>query len=251
MRRTIISLLFFFCMSPFLRSQIVNIESSRMQSDTVGWMGSAGTNFNFVKNTDKITQINLRAHIQYKGKKDLWLLLGHYGFLKGGNTKFIGYSFGHVRYNRKLNKWLRWEAFTQAQNNYITQIDRRYLVGTGPRFKIADTKVFHLYIASLLMYEYEKERTTPPVTHNDLRNSSYISFTIKPTDNIEIISTTFFQPLLSNFSDYRILNESMFRAGMGKHFSFTVGYNYLNDRFPAGVAPKTTYVLDMGLQYDF
>jgi Protein of unknown function, DUF481 len=234
-----------------LHSQIVNIESSRMQSDTTGWMGTAGTSFNFIKNMEKVTQINLNAHVQYKTQKDLWLIIGHYGFLKGGGEKFVRNSFGHFRYNHKLNGWLRWEVFTQVQSNYITQIDSRYLSGTGPRFKLADTKLFHLYAASLFMYEHEKERTLPPVIHNDIRNSSYISFTIKPGNNIEIISTTFYQPLLKKLKDYRILNESVLKARTGKHFSLTIAYNYLNDRFPAGISPKTTYELLMGLQYDF
>ena len=251
MHKSVTFLFIVFAFSAPSYSQVVNIESSRMQSDTTGWMGTAGTSFSFIKNTAKITQINLNAHIQYKSKKDLWLIIGHYGFLKGGGEKFVGNSFAHFRYNRKLNGWLRWEVFTQVQSNYITQIDSRYLLGTGPRFKLADTKVFHLYAASLFMYEHEKERTAPPVTHNDIRNSSYISFTIKPNDNIEIISTTFYQPLLKNFSDHRILNESLMRVKAGKHFNFTVAYNYLNDRFPAGVSPKTTYDLLMGMQYEF
>jgi hypothetical protein len=237
--------------SAILHSQIVNIENSRMQSDTTGWMGSAGTSFSFVRNTAKITVINLNAHVQYKTKKDLWLVIGHYGFLKGGSEKFVGNSFGHLRYNHKLNAWLRWEAFTQVQSNYITQIDSRYLLGTGPRVKLTDTKFFHLYAACLLMYEHEKERTKPPVIHDDIRNSSYISFTIRPNDNLEIISTTFYQPLLKKFKDYRILNESVLKAKTGKHFSLKIAYNYLNDRFPAGISPETTYELLTGLQYDF
>ncbi|HRF17220.1 MAG TPA: hypothetical protein PK977_03595, partial [Chitinophagaceae bacterium] len=35
-------------------AQIVNVESARMQSDTVGWMGSFGTSFTMNKNKVKI-----------------------------------------------------------------------------------------------------------------------------------------------------------------------------------------------------
>lgn len=232
-------------------SQIVNIESSRMQSDTTGWMGNAGASFAFTKYVEEVTLINLHAHLQYKTKKSLWLILGDYGFLKGGGEKFIANSFGHIRFNHKINAWLRWEAFAQVQNNYITQIDARYLFGTGPRFKIFDTKHFRLYAASLLMYEHEKERTKPVVIHNDIRNSSYISFTILPDDNIEIISTTFYQPLLKEIKDARILNQSLMKIKTGKHFWVSVLWNSLHDRFPAGNAPKTTYNFSMGVNYEF
>jgi Protein of unknown function, DUF481 len=243
-------LLFLFAGSA-LEAQIVNIESARMQSDTVGWMGGVGASFSLVKNSQQITETDIRSHIQYKTQKDIWFIIGHYGFLKGGQQKFVSNSFAHLRYNRKINTWLRWEIFVQAQDNYATNIDSRYLAGTGPRFKIADTKRFHLYMASLFMYEYEKERTKPPVIHNDIRNSSYISFTIRADRMLEIISTTFYQPLLNNFNDCRLLNETQLRARTGKHFSMIMEWNYLFDRFPAGNAPQTTYDFKTGLQYDF
>src|SRR5215813_7176860 len=105
-------ILLFFFVTTTGHSQIVNIESSRMQSDTVGWLGNVGASFRLTDNSQRITQINARAHIQYKTKKDLWLVIGNYGLLKAGDSKFEKYRFGHLRYNHKLNSWLRWEAFT-------------------------------------------------------------------------------------------------------------------------------------------
>jgi len=222
-----------------------------MQSDTVGWLGNVGAALCLVKNTQHITEIDLHSHVQYKTQKDIWLAIAHYGFLKGGKDKFVSNSFGHLRYNRKFNSWLRWEIFTQAQNNFATNIDARYLVGTGPRFKLADNRFFHLYIASLFMYEYERERSIPPIIHRNIRNSSYISFTIRPDNIIEIISTTFYQPLPGKMTDFRILNETLLKAKTGKHFSLAIEWNYLFDAFPAGESPKTTYDFKTGLQYDF
>jgi hypothetical protein len=248
---TLLVFLFFFLAAPMLHSQIVNIESARMQSDTVGWMGKAGASFSLQKNAEQITYINLGAQLQYKTEKDLWLILADYGFLKAGHSKFIANSFAHLRYNRKLSKLIRWEVFVQAQNNDVTKIDARYLAGTGPRFKICSTKVFRLYAASLFMYEYEKELTSPAVFHHDVRNSSYISFTIVPNNIVEIISTTFYQPLLKEFRDYRILNQALLKLKTGKRFEVTFLWNYLYDPFPAGDAPKTTYTFAMGVDLNF
>lgn len=246
---TILFIFFFFAFP--LHSQIVNIESARMQSDTVGWKGRAGTAVSLTDNGGKVTFIDIYAHVQYKSLKDLWLILTDYNFLKAGGQKFIKSSFAHLRYNRKLNGWLRWEVFGQSQDNYVTRIDVRYLVGTGPRFKLFDTKMFRLYTACLFMYEYEKELTTPAVIHNDIRNSSYISFTFLPDKNVEIISTTFYQPLLGKFSDYRILNQAVLRIKANKHFGASFNWNYLYDRFPAADVPNTTYTFTMGLDYEF
>ena len=67
-------LIILFLIVPALHAQIVNIESSRMQSDTTGWKGHAGSAFSFTKNKEAITQINLYSHLQYKTKKDLTII---------------------------------------------------------------------------------------------------------------------------------------------------------------------------------
>lgn len=246
------SLSLFLCSNMQSRAQIVNVESARMQSDTIGWMGRLGSSFFINKNTTKIFGINLETHLQYKTSNDqgLWLLLGNLGFLKAGNARFVSDGLFHCRYNRKVNEWMRWEIFGQYQNNMITQIDSRILTGTGPRFKIIKAKKFRLYAASLVMYENEKEKTSPVITHSDIRNSSYFSFTWLPADNIEMVSTTYYQPLFKKISDYRILNQVSFRVKATPHFGLSVKWNYLHDRFPAGTAPKTTYLFATGLDYD-
>lgn len=245
-------LLAMLCAGDPCRGQILNIESARMQSDTVGWMGGGGLSLSLAKNTQQIFGIEAESHLQYKTKNDkgLWLILGDYSFLRVGNEQFISDGFGHLRYNRKLNEWLRWEVFTQFQNNSITQIDSRFLAGTGPRFKLVKNKIFRLYAASLVMYENEKEKTDPPVTHHDARSSSYISFTFTPTGSLEMISTTFFQPLFKKFSDYRILNQVKLKTRISRHFFLSVKWNYLHDRFPAGDAPRTTYDLSVGADFE-
>jgi hypothetical protein len=232
-------------------SQIVNIESARMQSDTTGWMGGAGAGLTIAENVNRIFILNTDVHLQYKSQKDLWLILGSSNFLKAAEENFVNNSFIHFRYNRKLNPWLRWEAFTQWQNNQLTQIDSRFLIGTGPRFKILSRPVIKLYAASLVMFEREKEKTDPTIKHKDIRSSSYVSFTITPASNIELISTTFYQPLFKDYSDYRILNQASLKVKATKHFSISLRWNYLYDRRPAGTAPRRTYSFGSGIEYDF
>lgn len=233
-------------------AQIVNIESARMQSDTVGWMGSMGAAVSLAQNKIKIFQASVEAHLQYKTSNDkgLWLILGNHGFLKAGDSRLIADDLLHLRYNRKINDWMRWEFFAQYQNNEVTQIDSRVLVGTGPRFKLVKKNNFRLYAASLIMFEREKEKTVPVIKHKDTRSSSYLSFTWLPKPYLEMISTTYYQPLVNRFSDYRIMNQLTFKIKATPHFSLALKWNYLHDSYPAGDAPKTTYNFATGINYD-
>lgn len=243
-------LLFCFFLLTGTKAQIVNIESARIQSDTTGWQGTFGAALSLTKNTQQVFAAESNAHLQYKSNRSLYLILGNYGFLKTTDKKLIDNAFFHFRYNYKINRTLRWEAFTQVQNNVITKIKSRFLIGTGPRFKIASSKIFRLYAASLLMYEIEKEIGYAEL-HKDVRSSSYASFSVYPSDRIEIISTTFYQPRVNDFTDHRILNQSSLKVKASKRLTIGLNYNYLFDSHPAAGIPQTNYSLLTGLEYAF
>lgn len=239
------------CSSVFTKAQIVNIESRRIHTDTTGWAGSFGGNFSIAQNVDRVFSASAFAHLQYKTQKNLYLFLGDYSFLKGANTKYLDNMFYHLRYNRKLSERIRWEVFTQLQTNKITKIDNRFLAGAGPRFKLSGSGKLQVYLGVLFMYEYEKELTEPPVFHHDIRNSSYLTFTYKPLPNFELVSTTFYQPRMDKFKDFRILNQESANLSITQQLSATLNWNYLYDQYPAAEVPKINYTFSTGFKYAF
>ena len=231
--------------------QIVNIENARLHTDTTGWAGNTNASMAIIKSVQNVFSLDMNAHVQFKSRKDLYLLLGSYGILNGGGAKLVDNSFLHFRYNRKLNDHLRWEAFTQIQKNVINNIEYRFLVGTGPRFKVVDRKKFKLFFAGLIMLEQEKEKVQPANISLNWRNSNYVSFSIYPNSQLDLVSTTFYQPLISLFNDFRILNQSRLRVKATKKLSLSINYNYLFDHFPPLGTPETNYTFSTGLDYDF
>ena len=232
-------------------AQIVNVESRRIQTDTTGWAGSFGGNINLSKNVDQVFSASAFAHLQYKNSKNLYLFLGDYSFLKGAQKKYTDNTFFHLRYNHKFSNLIRWEVFTQLQTNKITKIDNRFLAGTGPRFKLSGSGMLQVYLGVLFMYEYERELVDPPVSHHNVRNSSYLAFTLKPTSNLEIISTTFYQPRLDHLGDFRILNQESANLAITQKLSATINWNYLYDHFPVAGIPKSNYTFSTGFRYAF
>ena len=93
--------------------------------------------------------------------------------------------------------------------------------------------------------------TKPTVVHNNMRSSSYLSFTLLPGKNVEFISTTFFQPRFSNWNDYRIFNQSSLQVDASRRFSMYLRWNWLFDTRPAGTAPRTSYQLVSGFEVEF
>ena len=229
---------------------IINIENSRIQSDTTGWKGNIGTSFSFIKNVQQVLNINAAMHLQYKTKKDLYLALANYNLLKANNQEFSNNMFYHLRYNRKIGKVLRWEAFTQWQQNNINNIDLRALYGTGPRFKLVESKSLRFYAAALAMYEHERDKN-PDVTYDNIRGDAYASFTYKPTPVFDITATTFYQPLFTALKDFRILNQVTFSIKASKHLSISTNWDHSYDAFPASGTPNINYGISNGINYTF
>ena len=80
-----------------LQSQVVNIESKRMRSDTTGWLGSAEGNFQLSKSVETIFDLGAKLHFQYKHKNYLWLFLNEYRLIKGGDDEYVNSGFAHIR----------------------------------------------------------------------------------------------------------------------------------------------------------
>lgn len=249
MSHFIACLCFFF--SAVANAQIVNIESKRMQTDTIGWSGSLGTTFSFTKNVQEVLNLNANAHVQYKTENSLYLFLADYNLLKGDQQELANNMFYHLRYNRRVNNWLRWEVFNQWQQNAVTGIRLRTLFGTGPRFKIHSSERFRLYAATAAMYEYEEEQMKPAVFHRDLRSSSYLSFSYTPNPVFEIVSTSFYQPLFNQLNDYRIMNQIALNIKLTRRLLVTTSWDYLYDAFPAGNNPGSNFTLTNGFTYTF
>jgi hypothetical protein len=229
--------------------QIVNMESQRYHTDTTGWAGSIGGNFALTNYGQKVFDVDANAHVQYKSKKSLYLFLGGYGFLKGDKTSYVDYSFLHARYNYKLTKILRIEAFTQLQQNIITKIQFRYLIGAGPRFKLVESSKVKLYLGSLPMYEVEKETGVQKHSTN-WRCSNYLSLTYIPNRQTELTTTTYYQPVMFDAGDYRLLNQTSCKIKAGKKLAVVIRYNYQYDASPAPGINKETYNFGTGVQVD-
>lgn len=232
-------------------SQIVNIESRRMRTDTVGWSGDAAANFQLSKNTATIYDFGANIHFQFKQKNYLFLFLNEYRIIKGGDTKFVNSAFSHIRYNQKVTKdLLRWEAFVQAQYNGALDVGLRGLAGTGPRIKICDNEILRMYAAALYMYEYE-ENIEKTIFNRQHRISSYLTLTLD-VGNLEFINTTYYQPNIKSFKkDYRIASQTNLDFKITRNLKFSTGFSYRYESEPFPGIPKETYYLVNGLKFSF
>ncbi len=244
-------LAFILCFSLSANAQILNAESLRKVTDTSGWSGSVSLNFALKRNTKDFLTISNHIHLQYKMNKHLVLFKNDIAFQKIEGDKFENGGISHLRYNYRFHPRIAWEVFTQGQYNKISLIDFRGLLGTGPRFKLTTSENYKFYLGTLVMYEHEEIADGVTPIQRDVRGSAYLSFSMYPTETITIVSTTYYQPKFSQFSDYRISSQSSLLIDLFKNFAFKTSYTFTYDIFPAVGIPNSQYNFTTGITYSF
>lgn len=247
-------LLFLCLLSGFsCTAQLVNIESQRIQSDSIRAAGNANINFSYQK-TNGIASAHFRTALAFqlksKSLRHIYLILGSYDLARSFNMTSNHAGFGHLRYNYKINKWLRWEVYTQIQFNQLLSLKYRALGGTGARFKLNKGKLFKTYVGISAFYEYE-EITKPAHTFNsDVRISTYGVISWKfPKDKGEFTSITYYQPNAISSADFRITSQNSLVLNLAKRLAFITQFNYFMDTRPPEDVNREVFSLENGLRF--
>ena len=233
-----------------ISSQIINVESKRIATDTLGFSGTIGMSMSASRFTQSYVAAELSSQVQWKTTKNLYLLVGDFQIVNAGGESFNNSGFGHFRFNRKFSSKTSLELFTQLQYNSVTKITARFLNGAGLRFKLSPHETAKVYWGIAAMYEYE-ELSDPQIINKDIRLSSYLSFTLAPVKTITFRNTTYAQPLTGDFNDYRLLNNTRLRFGITKNLSFSTDFSFLYDSRPPIDVPNINYQVKNGLNYRF
>lgn len=250
-RNTILLFLISLSSIYILQAQVVNVESKRIQTDTTGWSGSFQTAFDLKKDAKTVYKLESDISVQYKTKKNLYLLLVNNDFLKEKRNDLSNSLFFHLRNTKKLNEKWSVETYTQYQYNKVTKINNRFLTGFGPRLRVMKTNKLRWYMGSSAMFEYSEEGDNKVTYNKTWRNSNYISFTWRPVDFITVVSTTFFQPQIDKISNYRMHHEEVAAFKVTGNFSINMIFNYSYISHPVEGVPKTGHQVKTAFKYVF
>ena len=250
MRRIVILAFIMMLFASYADAQIINMESKRIATDTTGFSGKMGVSLSAAKFTRSFVSFDINGQIQFKTDKNLYLLVGDFQILNAGGEDFNNSGFGHLRYNRKFSSVIRGELFTQIQYNSVTKITKRILNGIGLRFKLSQFENAKIYWGAAYMYEYE-EVADQEIINKDNRISSYFTFTLTPVETISFRNTTYAQPNMATFKDYRIANTTVLNFGISEKLKFTTVFNFLYDSRPPVDVPTVNFQVKNGLNYNF
>ncbi|MFN5912592.1 MAG: DUF481 domain-containing protein [Bacteroidota bacterium] len=226
-----------------VHAQIVNIENKRIYDDTSGWSGAVDASFSAVRNKDLLLTGSFRPRVQFKSRYHYGLLITDWVYSKGADRVFANSGMIHLRYayrmgrhddHTRISPW-KWESYAQVQYNQLLDQRLRALGGTGLRWKAIDQKGVRLFAGTSFFYEHEELQSTGELI-KDVRWNSYISCFIDPGTSWNFTATTYVQPVVNYFSDFRILGQYALTFQFLKRIDFRLEYNTFYDtRPPSGV----------------
>lgn len=234
-------------------SQIVNIEDSRKKIDSSGLYGHIDLALNLFQSSNKLLTFKGASRVDILQEKGAWIGIVDYRIIHSDKSKLQDDGFFHMRYGRFLRERLTWEGFTQLQHNRQLRIDLRWLIGTGPRFALYNKPKQRIFFGAMYMYEYD-ELIASNTIWRDHRISSYLSLHLQLSKLLNFASTSYFQPLITNFSDSRISSVNSLNFKLSSHLRFRVQFNISYDARLARATedvPTTVYNFTNGIRWEF
>ncbi len=233
-----------------LSSQVVNIEAMRDSCAVDSLCGRVNLDLSANRNSINVFTISTGVDLYYKKDSSSWLFISQFKLIRAGQMNFTNETFAHIRTDRVLKERVKWEAFFQIQRNVLTNLDYRALLGTGPRFKLTDYNNARFYFGSLYMMELDKTNT-PEVSNFHHRLSSYFSFSLYPQKDISYVSTTYLQPRIDQWNDYRIHTDNQLGLAITTRLKLNITFSLSYDADPPSGIPGLTYSFINGLSYHF
>lgn len=239
-------------MSFRLNGQIVNIESRRIQSDSIRFVFHGDLRYKLQSNNNaKFNSLAGGVTTQFKSKslKDIFLIIGASDFSKLDNSDITSSSLLHIRYNRKLSELIRLELFTQTQFNKVLDIRLRQLNGIGPRFKFVGKDIFKSYIGTLYMLENQLFYGPNETMQTRHRLSAYLTMLLSFAKHTgELSSVSYYQPRIDQFSDFRLSNQTSLSLKISSKLSMVNSLNLYYESKPSLNIANFNYLLENGLR---
>lgn len=211
-------------------SQIINIEKMRLDNDTSKLITYFSTNFSKKITKYDETSFNGCFNFYYRYKNNTFLNImssNIYSF----NNEIDQYGFfEHFRYNYNVNNYLTSEIYLQYKYDNLLEINNSYIGGTGLRFILTNNDKYNIYYGISIMYHYKSMLNG--MLSETLRNSNYITFDLKFTKNIRLISTLYYQPNIIDIYDYRLSNDNSFFFNINKLLELSIYYNFYKTSHP-------------------
>lgn len=233
---------------------IVNMEDLHTGEPKPGFSGRVELSLsNSSGNTDK-QEYSLGSRLQWH-EDDITnyvLLSGSYGESNG--VKNTEKGFAHLRHMRAMTPVVTAEGYAQAEYNKFARLEFRGLIGGGARFTLlpkADKGEIYLGLGAYYSEERIDDAYADGGTEQLWRANSYLVLKYQATESTTLVSTTYYQPALESFGDYRLMEQAAMKVKINDRLSLLVSADYRYDSEPPLGVEKGDLTYRTSLAFEF
>ncbi len=180
----------------------------------------------------------------FRSPRRLLFLTVSGAFEEQDGEEAVNEGFTHLRWTRMWTRRWGTEFFGQVEFDEFRRLDRRALLGGGARWPLIETASQQLFLGTGLMAEFERLEPLAggeEATDVDaVRSTSYVAFRRAPSDGrVSYLATLYFQPVVDEPEDFRLLGESEIAVALGARLSlgFVLVVKHDNDP-PLGIEER-------------
>lgn len=211
---------------------IVTIKPVDVGGKKAGLSGELVGAYSIHKGNTDLSATDIGGAIQLDTNTTVSVVKASY---KRGDAKevlTINQGFLHARFITTVHSVFDGEMFVQEQFNTFTKLISRTLLGTGTRINIGQATTYGKgYLGLGGFYAAELEENTPFDYY--VRGNIYLSYTYDYQKVISVALVGYYQPRVTNFSDFLVLSTGQLELKLHKKLSLLLSFTFNYDSKPA------------------
>ena len=245
----------FFLLIPLSATAIVNMDGLHFKDSKKDFTVDLDFKVSGASGNSENTNIALNGQLSWINKNYINLAIFGKQYGKNNNVESTNKSFLHLRHIHKITTSLDWELFTQVEQNKFTRLTYRGLLGAGIRHNLFDTTTHQAFLGAGA-FETKQEiayvaGSTDDGSETYSRGNFYFLSKNKLTSNIDFTNTLYYQPRLSDTSDYRALLQSKFDFKLNDNLKLRLSIDVEHDSKPSQTIKETDISYLTGLVVNF
>ncbi len=237
-------------------SAIVNVENMRVGPAEPGISGNLDLRLNGKRGNTVKDEYGINGRLQNNHDTVTNFIVASYDYGEVRNVANTNKSFIHGRHVVQFQPSRAWEAFVQAEKNEFARLSFRGLLGGGLRITLAETpKQLGLYLGIGAYWSREtldqRSTLTDHGTEAFGRANLYVVYKHKLNNQLNLVSTTYYQPRLSDAGDFRALEQAGLAVKMTDSLSLKLSLDITHDSRPPQGIDTTDTSYNTRLSYQF
>lgn len=233
----------------------VNTEVCRVGNDSLGFSVRSGLDFTIMVGNSDFQYLGTNTRFNYNWGDHYTFLITNGGFGQSNGKSYFGQALAHLRNVNSIRNDIQLEEFVQYDNDKKRLLLHRVLAGGGFRFKVINTSKVEARMATSIFYEQEKYDLPKTAIHKTdvaaFRSSSYFTFSIALKEYVSVLSTTYFQPDITDIDDVKILSDNALKVKLAENIGFTTKINVRYDSRPADGIKEFDLITKVGIVLNF